>query len=548
MSLEKIVKSGRKKLGILTLSALMTLTSCGKDGNPTTPTENLPNVHLEHQQEITNQSGFSTFNDDGSRVEITVKDQNNNPIPNATINYVNGENNSYDIFIVSAPNHLPTIKSFDHNSKSLSHIINLISTEVSNFTLNTIFGTSDKQALLNFMENYVPQASVNTGAGILYNGTKTTRELTNTYTIGLNVGLFALSQGTSSPILKILSTASGFTPTQELLEDLIGPENTWDNYKPLWLNTQLGINISSNRPRLNLNTPILNGPQLIINATSQDSESYFGFIPDPTNRILGPTQSFDPTYTRKIIKVHPNGQEELISIVQNIPNSPPWTIPFNHGEGNYKLELIVTDDTRINTTQDQKNFTATSDPGTITLTPTDDTFIHRHTRSDGAEEFLDEVNGEREDLFVHHHYVGAGVSSWTERHPLLKFNIPQSILNSNITNAELQLYGDFMTGSLSDFRIYIHKLNSDWTEESATWRNAHGKIGEQLFYIPLDILDYDFQNPNKLFKINLTPYIQNIPHGIAITSTVSGLNLHSKEYPGEQYDPKLVIDYTPNNQ
>ena len=364
MSLEKIIKSTKNKLGILAAGTLMTLNplmGCGESETPTSPgnNNNPPNQHIEYQQETTNQDGFSYFNDDGTRVEIQVKGQNNTSISNAAVHYINGENNSYDIFIVSAPNYLSTLKPFKHNSKSLSHVINLVSTEVSNFTLNTLFGTSDKQALLDFIENYVPQASTHAGSGIQYNGTKTTEQILNSHIVGINLGLFALSQGTSSPILKILSTVAGFSPTQEILGELTGSEVTWDNYKPMWLSAQLGINMPSNKPTLNLNNVTINDSQLTINATTQDLETYLNFIPDPTNRILGSTENFDPTYTRKIIKINLTG-EEVVSFVQNISNPLPWTINFNQGEGDYRLELTVTDDTGVNTTQDQENFTVGS--------------------------------------------------------------------------------------------------------------------------------------------------------------------------------------------
>lgn len=541
MSLEKII---RNKLGILATGTLMALTSCGGDNNPTTP-NNPPNTHIEHQQEITNSNGFSTFNDDGNIVEIQVKDQNNNPIPNATVDYLNGENNSYDIFIVSSPNHLSELKAFQHNSKSLSHVIGLMGQEVVNYSLRTILGTDEREALTNFIEYHLPQSTTHAGSGIFYAGTKTTEQVADAHAADLNLSLFVAQTLTGSQAINVASTVTGTLPITNYLEEFYGEDSTWDIYKILGL---ISVDMKSNKPSLNLNNPIINNLQLTINATTQDLETYCGFIPDPTNRILGPTENFDPTYTRKIIKIHSNGEEELISLVQNIPNPPPWTIPFNRGEGEYRLELIVTDDTRVNTTQDQKEFTIGGDPGVIILEPTNDTFIHRYTMPGGIEESLDEINGEDEHLFLHHHYIGAGVSSWTERYPLISFNIPQTILDSEITSAELQISGDFMVGSLSDFRIHCNKINSQWDEGTATWRNAYGKIGEELMYIELDMFDYDSQNPNKLFSIDLTPHIQNIPYGVAFTSNVSGLNLHSKEYPGEEYDPKLIIHYTPNNQ
>ena len=541
MSLEKIIKN---KLGILTAGAL-TLMSCGGGENPTTPEDTLPTTHIEHQQETTNHNGLSTFNDDGTRINVSIKDQNNNPIPNATINYINGENNSYDIFIVSSSNHHSEIKAFQHNSKSLSHTIELMGQEIVNYSLRTVLGTDEKEALMNFVEYHLPQSTTHAGAGIFYSGTKTSEEIADAHAADLNLSLFVAQTLTGSQAINVASTVTGTLPIANYLEESYGENSTWDVYKIFGL---FSVDMQSNKPMLNLNEPTINGPQLIINATTQDLETYFNFIPDPTNRILGQTENFDPIYTRKIIKIHSNGQEELISLVQNIPNSPPWTIPFNHGEGNYKLELIVTDDTEVNTTQDQKNFTIGEDTGILTLSPSNDTFLHRYTRPGEIEESIDDINGEHERLFLHHNYIGAGVSSWVERYPLLKFNIPQTILNSEITNVELQLFGDFMVGSMSDFRIYCNKINSSWNEETATWRNSYEKIGDELMYVEVDQFDYDSQNQNKLFNIDLTQHIQNILHGIALTSNVSGLNLHSKEYPGEEYDPKLIIHYDPNNQ
>jgi hypothetical protein len=358
MGLENILKSTKNKIGILSAGALIALNpilGCGSD-NSVTPNPQ-PSEHIEYQQETTNQEGYTYFDDDGTEVRIEIQDQNNNPISNATVNYINSEDNNYDIFIVSAQNYIPKLDSFNHNDKSIfTHTINLINAATSGHSL------LDYNSKINEISNFLNVTMNNneTNAAVDYLGTYSTEEISDTIRIGTSIALFfapSTKQEKVFPIaaaLTIAGMANSVIPYEDIL-DIYSSNNDLDLYSiDLNILGLPGLNLPkfysimpTNSPELNLENITNEVNSITIDGTTTDIRTYFNFFPDLTPEELN--------HSRKIIKNHSNGQQEIISFVQNIPNPLPWTIPFNAGNGDYTLELKVIDGSE-NEDQTQRNF------------------------------------------------------------------------------------------------------------------------------------------------------------------------------------------------
>ncbi len=369
-SLEEIINSTKKTIKRTalntalftfgTLACLAPFNGCSKSTNtPTTP--NIPPTHIEEQHETTNSNGLAYFNDDGREVEIKVVDQNNNPISNANVNYINGEDDSFDIFLTYSENYLPELRGFNHRSKSsdLTHTLILTGKQIANYALRTIFGTDEKEALMNYLSFIIPQSLTHAYGPIFYNTTMTSEEVVNAGLANIHLGIFLGKKILGGDALEIASAAVDNLPLNEWLVSAYGEDKTWDIYVMPTLSisnpTKIAyLLIESNQPEITLRQLSTNNTNILVDAQITDSEVYnylLFSIPDPTNRILGPTTEFDPLFTRKIIRFY-NGQEILVSSVSNSPISPPWTISMLPS-GNYKLQVEVTDDTRVNKTLDE---------------------------------------------------------------------------------------------------------------------------------------------------------------------------------------------------
>ncbi|MBT3416881.1 DNRLRE domain-containing protein [Candidatus Woesearchaeota archaeon] len=553
MGLENILKSTKNRLGILTAGTLMALNpmGCGSDNstNPITP----PAEHIEYQQEITNQQGSTYFNDDGAEVEIIIRDQNNNPISNATVDYINSENNEYDLFIVSAQNYLPKLDSFDHNDKSIfSHTINLVSTAISGRDLLNY--DSKINNIGNFLN--VTMNDNETNAIVDYLGTYSTEEISDTIKTGTSIALFfsnGAKQEKAFPVaaaLTIASIANSIIPYEDIL-NMYSSNNDLDLYSiDLGL---MGFGIPkfysimpTNSPEINLESITVEENSLIINGSTSDNRQYFNFFPDLTPEELN--------HSRKIIKNHSNGQQELISFIQNIPNPLPWTIPFNAENGDYTLELNVIDESE-NQDQIQRDFSVNG-AETIELAPSQDTFIARYVWVDpeGNEHYQGDINnqnaGHLEYMSTARSIEQSGSSHmiW-ERASLIKFNMPQIPEDSEIDSAILKIYGNNIIGDDPSV-ISCCLINNNWEEMDATWSNMYESIGQTITTTNISSLSqgerwhsWDITDDATLEQISQKGFALKISSG----SDVNGC-FDSRESPDIEHRPKLIIHYTPNNQ
>lgn len=551
MGLEKLIKN---KLGILAAGTLMALSSCGKD-NPTTPI-NPPTEHIEYQQETTNQEGFTYFNDDGTEVKIEVKDQNSNPISDATVNYINSENNEYDIFIVSAPNYLPKLESFDHNDKSIfTHTIDLIGAAISGQSL------LDYNSKINEISNFlnVTMNDNETSSIVDYLGTYSTEEISDTVRFGNSIALFftpGAKQEKLFPIaaaLTMASIANSVIPYEDIL-NMYSSNRDLDLYSiDLGVLGLPGLNLPqfysimpTNSPELNLESITNEGNSITINGSTIDARTYFNFFPDLTPEGLN--------HSRKIIKNHSNGQQEIVSFVQNIPNPLPWTIPFNSGNGNYTLELKVIDGSE-NEDQTQRDFSVNG-PATIEASPSQDTFIARYVWIDPeGNEYPegDEINENAGDA----HYISTArnvehntnIQVIWERASLIKFNMPEIPENSEIDSAILQIYGNNIIGN-DPAVISCCLINNNWEEMVATWANMYESIGQTIATTNISSLSqgerwhsWDITDYATSEQISQKGFALKISSG----DDVNG-SFDSRESMDIEHHPKLIIHYTPNNQ
>ncbi len=527
---------------------------CGKD-NPVTPITP-PTEHIEYQQEATNQQGYSYFNDDGTEVEIKIIDQDNNPISNATVNYINSENNEYDLFIVSAPNYLPKLDSFDHDNKSLfSHTIGLVSAAMAGSDLLNY--DEKKDEISNFLNTTMLDNE--TTAIVDYLGTYSTEEISNQFRTGTGIALFfsnGLKQEKAFPVaaaLTIASIANSVIPYEDIL-DMYSSNSDLDLYS-IDLNSMglPGLNIPkfysimpTNSPEINLENITAEENSLIINGATTDNRQYFDFFPDLTPEGLN--------HSRKIIKTHSNGQQEIISFIQNIPNPLPWTIPFSAGNGDYTLELNVIDGSE-NQDQIRRDFSVNG-PATIELTPSQDTFIARYVwvDPDGNEhpqgDYINQNSGDLEYISTARTIEqGSSTQMIWERASLIKFNMPQIPENSEIDSAILKIYGKNIIGN-DPAAISCCLINNNWEEMNATWSNMYESIGQTIAttYISSSSQgerwhSWDITNNTTLEQISQKGFALKISSG----SNVNG-SFDSRESTDIEHRPKLIIHYTPNNQ
>jgi len=210
---------------------------------------------LNVETKITNQNGIVNFNN----LEVTVRNEQNNPVSNATVDFIDGENS--DLIITSHGNYHSHAKF--HNQEKSSAIINLIDT-IAEYSIRTVFGTNELTAIRNFLEVECFLNATNTGIpGIDYLGTYTPQEIGQMTQIGINLAAFigsAVAGGSTEPT--IISYLTNSLPLEELAEHLSG-DNNFDVYSIPLLSTSNKIFMPSNKPTAELEEAELSGNNVL---------------------------------------------------------------------------------------------------------------------------------------------------------------------------------------------------------------------------------------------------------------------------------------------
>ena len=547
----------KRKLGLLAAGAAMVSTSifgCSSPTDPSRPEDPpLPTEHIEEQSETTDSSGIATFNDDGTEVKVEVLTQEGTSILNANVEYRNGPNNTpFDAFVISANGFHPEpfFTIHDHSKSNIFHTIRLMGENVGNWAIENITGTSDIQAITNYLNYYLPQASTHAGAGVFYTGTRTAEEIGDAHSIGLNTSLFLASSATGAPIIKVVSSATHLLPLEQLISEVYeGSSKNWDTYRISWLrNGDFTVDVESGKPSLYLHPPTTTPLGITINGQTTDLNRYFNMIPDPTNRILGTTSNFDPIFSRKIIKNYSNGEHAIMSEADNIQAPFPWTLS-SLSPGNYTIEIEVMDDTRLNKATAERDFTVESQEN-VTLQPGpeegNDTYITRLV-TDQGDLNIDLNSGQSESLLISKHDITAQYDL-LERKAMVSFDIP----SGEVLEAKLHLLGDDMSFvTPSGFTVYCHEVDGSWDESTATHRNSNELIGD---LISTTQIEHTLSGENRWFEFDVTDSVKKhledktfLPYGCALISSYpGGMQAYSSEHPNPEFRPKLTITYQDN--
>lgn len=519
--------------------------SCGSEESTTSP-NTLPQEHIEEQSGVTNSSGVTVFNDDGREVVVNVLSKDNTPLSDANVYYYNGPDDSpYEGFLVSASGHHPSVMFRGrHSRKSVSHTIRMLGEEVGNYALRTVFGTDEKQALMNFLDYYLPRSQTHVGAGIRYTGTRTAAQIGDAHAAGLNVGLFVATSVSGTPVMQIVSSVSHELPIGELIEGAYGGSaNNWDTYMLPWLlYSNFTVDIVSNKPTVHLNPPQRNGDRVTFTWIAEDEDKYFDIIADPTKRIFG-----DLLCTELEVTEVGGPRRHWVGTCQE-----HWTFTITY-PAQYLATAEVTDQIEINNTTSTETSTdrlfTIGDAHTIVIQPGpadgNDTYIRRGVSGQyvnenyGEEGVLELLN---EDVWSSGEYRGKNIARI-----LIQFDILSQLPEgAEVTTIKLHMYGEYEDNVHSEVS-YCHRVDSSWSESTATWQNTSSSIEES-------ILDGDNPGPGDqqwfTWDISGYPhYIQQIDgNGLAIQGVeergfeVAG-TFYSSENADAEHRPKLEIRY-----
>ena len=177
----------------------------------------------------------------------------------------------------------------------------------------------------------------------------------------------------------------------------------------------------------------------------------------------------------------------------------------------------------------------------LTLAPEIDTYINKASAgtSYGTSDFL---------------FAGKGASSISIYRSFLKFNLSEMPDNSIITNATLELYCSYTTGSGNYYYELHHVADNNVVTNGLTW-NTRPTTPEIGPYLDRELISFGTTGLKtwSLLESGIWDFATDLSDDLVSVQLIRSLEYYpgqlagfrSLEYGGTTYDPRLVIDYTP---
>lgn len=166
-------------------------------------------------------------------------------------------------------------------------------------------------------------------------------------------------------------------------------------------------------------------------------------------------------------------------------------------------------------------------------------------------------NGDASVTTYNQNHLIVGVSGSTIYRTLLKFNLPNIPASYKLVNAQLNLYAFPVASGLNENipKIGVHRINTNWTEETAKWNNMNDKYYSDLEdyfeasrHIGDNYFEEDYANITKAVKDWYNNPDNN--YGIMLKQEkeeainyFTPINFASRNYNLEDARPALIITY-----